>query len=219
MLSFSDDVDILRYEPVLFGELHFSGQVLRSGTDGVLNGTTFTKSGEDFISAGVESGGVIYLQSSDLALDGCYEIVSVDSASQLTVSVLRADREGDPIAPPAGTEISYRVSTFRPQANEVFFQLTQHFGLRPGCPNSVFEAEDISDTGVLRQVSTFAVLANAYAIIASKGQFREGFWQKSFHYNKLFTKAKERCRVSIDIDADGVIDITRFGGSMKLLRE
>lgn len=219
MLSFSDDVDILRFEPVLFGELHFPGQVLVSGTDGALNGTTFTKSGEDFVSAGVESGGVIYLQSSDLELDGCYEIVSVDSATQLTVSVLRADRQGDAIAPPAGTEISYRVSTFKPQANEVFFQLTQHFGLRPGCPNSVFDAEDISDADVLRQISVFAVLANVYVIIASKGELNEGFWQKSLHYQRLFAKAKERCRVGIDIDSDGTIDITRFGGGTKLVRE
>ncbi len=219
MLSFSDDVDILRYEPVLFGELHFSSQVLTSGMDGALNGTTFTKSGEDFIAAGVESGGVIYLQSSDLALDGCYEIISVDSVSQLTVSVLRADREGDAVAPPASTGISYRISTFKPQANEVFFQLTQHFGLRPGCPNSVFEAEDISDAGVLRQVSVFAVLANVYAIIASRGEFSDSLWQKSFHYQKLFTRAKERCRVSIDMDSDGAGDITILGGSMKLVRE
>jgi hypothetical protein len=219
MLSFSDDVDILRFEPVLFGEFHFPGQVLASGTDGTLNGTTFTKSGEDFVSAGVESGGVIYLQSSGLELDGCYEIISVDSATQLTVSVLRADREGDAIAPPVGTEISYRVSTFKPQANEVFFQLTQYFGLRPGYPNSIFDAEDISDANILRQVSAFAVLANVYAIIASKGKLSESFWQKSLYYQKLFAKAKERCRVSIDINSDGMIDITRFGGGTKLVRE
>ena len=219
MLSFSDDVDILRYEPVLFGELHFSSQMLTSGENAALNGTTFTKSGEDFVSAGVEAGGVIYLQSSDLELDGCYEVVSVDSATQLTVSVLRADREGDAVAPPSGTGISYRVSTFRPQANEAFFQLTQHFGIRPGCPNSVFDAEDISDAGVLRQVSVLAVLANVYAIIAGRSEFSGSLWQKSFHYQKLFARAKERCRVSVDIDSDGEGDITVFGGAMKLVRE
>jgi hypothetical protein len=32
MVSFSSDVDILKYEPVLFGELHLSGQVLAAGT-------------------------------------------------------------------------------------------------------------------------------------------------------------------------------------------
>jgi len=117
MLSFSNDVDILRFEPILFGELHFGWQVLTAGDGGQLSGTTFTRSGEDFVSAGVAAGGVIYLQSVDGKLDGAYEIVSVDSATQLTVSVLRADEESSAVAPPSGTDISYRVSTFGPQAN------------------------------------------------------------------------------------------------------
>ncbi|GAF83904.1 unnamed protein product, partial [marine sediment metagenome] len=95
MLSFSNDVDILKYEPVLFGQLHFPGQVLIEGTGGELDGTTFTKTGEDFESAGVLAGGVVYLQDSEGDLDGAYEIVSVDSATELTVSVVRADSDGD----------------------------------------------------------------------------------------------------------------------------
>jgi hypothetical protein len=219
MISFSDDVDILRYEPVLFGGLSFTNQVLAIGEDGTLSGTTFTKSGEDFISAEVEPGGVIYLRSADGTLDGGYEIISVDSATQLTVSVLRADREGAAIAPPPGSKVSYDICTYQPQANEIFFQLTQHLGLRPGRADSDFDADDILDTDVLRQVSVFGVLASVYATIGSRSEFSEGFWQKSLYYQKLYVKAKERCRVCIDVDADGVGDITRYGGSMQLVRE
>jgi hypothetical protein len=35
-IVFSNDADVLKYEPVLFGELHLSSQVLASGTGGVL---------------------------------------------------------------------------------------------------------------------------------------------------------------------------------------
>jgi len=219
MLSFSKDVDILRYEPILFGELHFPWQVLIEGTGGQLSGTTFTKTGEDFESAAVTAGGAIYLHSSDGVLDGVYEIVSVDSATQLTVSVLRAEDEADAIAPPQGSNISYRVSTFAPQAKEVLFQLTQYFGIKPGNADSNFEPEDILDTNVLKQASVFAVMASVYATLACRVDESKSFWKKSLYYQKQFTKARERCRLSIDVSSDGVSDRTNVGASIRLLRD
>ena len=91
MVSFSNDTDILKYEPILFGELHLPWQVLIAGTGGTLNGTTFTTDDADFVTAQVSTGGVIYMRSADGSLDGAYEIVSVDSATQLSLSVIRSD--------------------------------------------------------------------------------------------------------------------------------
>ncbi len=51
MISFSHDADILKYEPILFGEFHLPQQVLAMGKGGTLSGTTFTASGADFVSA------------------------------------------------------------------------------------------------------------------------------------------------------------------------
>jgi len=219
MLSFSKDADILRYEPILFGELHFPWQVLAKGTGGQISGTTFTRTGEDFESAGLAAGGVVYLQSSDGVLDGAYEIVSVDSATQLTVSVLRADDESSAVAPPQGSDISYRISTFAPQAKEVLFQLTQYFGIAPGNPDSVFEPEDILDASVLTQASVFAVLAGVYATLACGGDENTGYWKKSLHYQKQFAKARQSCRLSIDMGGDGVSDKSSVGASVRLLRD
>ena len=218
MAKFSNDVDILKYEPVLFGELHLPWQVLAAGTNGTLSGTTFTASGADFVSAQVSAGQVIYLQSADGALDGAYEIVSVDSATQLTISVVRADSDDDAVAPAAATDISYRISTFGPQASEVGFQLTEYFGIGPGNPESDYDAEDVLDTNVLKRASVFAVIASVYAMLASKAK-DENFWKKSLHYQKLFEKARERCRLSIDAGADGIADITKLGASVRLVRD
>ena len=109
MTVFSKDRDILKYEAVLFSELYFSWQVLCEGTGASLSGTTFSKASEDFVAAGVEAGGVIYLRDVSGQPDGAYEIVSVDSATQLTVSVLRADDEDSAIAPAAGSDISWEL--------------------------------------------------------------------------------------------------------------
>lgn len=218
MVSFSSDADILKYEPVLFGELHLPWQVLASGTGGTLSGTSFTASGADFVSAQVSAGGVIYLQSADGSLDGAYEIVSVDSATQLTVSVIRSDSADESIAPSPAADVSYRVSTFGPQANEIGFRLTEYFGIRPGNPASDIDVEDVLDTDVLRRASAFGAISSVYVMLASKA-VDENFWKKSLHYQKLFEKARERCQLSIDVSGDGVADITKVGASVRLVRD
>lgn len=218
MVCFSKDVDILKYEPVLFGELHLGWQVLVSGTGGTLSGTTFTANDADFVSAQASAGQVIYLQSSEGLLDGAYEIVSVDSATQLTVSVLRADSGGNAVAPPGATDISYRISTFEPQANEAGLALTEYFSIKPGDPASETDVEDVLNAEVLKKASVFAVLSSVYAMLASRAA-DENFWKKSLYYKRLFQKARERCRLSIDIDGDGVAEVTKVGSSVRLARD
>ena len=218
MTVFSNDSDILKYEATLFVDLHFPWQVLCEGSDGVLDGTDFSSVSADFVSAGVSAGGVIYLRVSG-GVEGCYEIVSVDSATELTVSVLRTDNDADAVSPGSGSSITYRVSTFAPQATEVMFALTGYFGIGPGNPNSVYDVDDILDVSVLRQASVYAVIAGIYATLGSGFDGNEDFWKKSLHYQKLFEKARERCRLSVDVGSDGVSDRTNVGGSVRMVRD
>lgn len=218
MVSFSNDADILKYESILFGELHLPGQVLTAGTGGVLSGTTFTASGADFVSAHVSAGGVVYLQTADGLLDGAYEIVSVDSAAQLSISVIRSDSDDTAVAPPSATGISYRVSTFGPQASEVGFRLTEYYGIKPGNPDSIYSADDVLEKTVLKRASVFGVISSVYALLASEAK-DSNFWKKSLHYQRLFERARERCRLSIDVGSDGVADLTRDGASVRLVRD
>ncbi len=218
MAIFSNDVDILKYEPALFGELHLPSQVLAAGSGGILNGTIFTASGADFISASVAAGQVIYLQATGSLLDGAYEIVSVDSATELTVSVVRTDSNDEPIAPPAATGVSYRISTFGPQTSEIGFQLTEYFGIGPGNPASDADVENVLYADVLKRASVFAVISSVYATLANKAE-DENFWKKSLYYQKLFEKARERCQLSLDVDGDGTADATKTGASRKLVRD
>jgi hypothetical protein len=218
MISFSTDADILKYEPILFAELHLPGQVLATGTDGQLSGTAFTDSSADFAAAQVSAGGVIHLQSADGLLDGSYEIVAVDSATQLTVSVVRANSDDEPMAPPAASEITYRIGTFAPQAIQVAYQLTEYFGIKPGNPASSIEVQAILNTDVLKRASVFGVISHLYAMLASKAD-EENCWKKILYYQKLFEKARQRCRLSIDTGQDGVADVVKDGSSARLMRD
>jgi hypothetical protein len=219
MVSFSRDVDILKYEPVLFGELGLANQVLISGTGGELSGTTLSAAGADFEAVGVAAGSVVYLRSADGLLDGAYEVVSIDSASELTVSVVRAGSEDATVAPPGASDVAYEVLTYRPQAMEVALRLTEYLGVRPGDAASAIEAGQIIESESLRRASVFAVIATVYAIWASDKERQEHFWKKSLHYQQLFEKARERCRVAIDVTGDGVADATRAAGVGRLVRE
>lgn len=219
MTAFSRDVDILKYEAVLFCDLHFPWQELCSGADGELDGTSFTSAGQDFVSAGVTSGGVIYLRSEEAGIDNAFEVISVDSATELTVSVLRSDEGASAIGVGQGENVTYRISTFAPQAEAVAFELTQYFGIQPGNPISKYSVDDIFDTSVLQQVSVYAIIAGIYATVAGPAETNDGFWTKSLHYQKLFEKAKERCRLSIDVGDDGTSDRTNIGGSIRLVRD
>lgn len=220
MNTFSNDVDILRFEPALFGDLHLPGQVLISGTAGVTAGTTFTDSAVNFNNAQIAAGCVIYMQTSDGGIDGAYEIVSVDSATQLTVSVLRTNKDDNAIAPPAASGIAYYICTYQPQSNEVLFQLSQYFGLAPGVADSDYDVDDILDIAVLRQASIYATLAAVYAMLAGRADDNEeNFWKKSMHYQRRFEKARERCRVNIDLGSDGISDKTNSGASARLIRD
>ncbi len=218
MVTFSSDADILKYEPVLFGELHLSNQVVAAGTGGVLSGTTFTAADAAFAGAGICEGQVINLRSADGLLDGVYEIVSVDSATQLSVSVVRADAEDSAIVPQAATDVFYRICTYKPQAAEIGWQLTKYFGIRPGNPESDIDADNILDKSVLRMVSVFAVISSVYAMLTSGAQ-NENFWEKSLHYKKLFERERQSCRLSIDRDCDGIADVTLLGSLFRLVRE
>ena len=218
MVTFSKDADILKYEPILFGELHLPWQVLATGTGATLSGTTFTANAADFVAAQVQAGGVVYLQSADGLLDGAYEIVSVDSSTQLSISVVRADSTETAVPPLAATNISFRISTFGPQTAEVGFQLTEHFGIKPGNPASDIDADDILDTSVLRLASVFAVISGVYAMLAGKTR-DQNYWNKSLYYQKLFAKARGRCRLSVDVGTDGIADITKIGAAGRLVRD
>lgn len=219
MSVFSTDSDILRYEPALFCDLHFDFQNISEGQDGVVDGCIFSSASGNFEANSVQAGGVICLKNLDESFEGVYEITSVDSAMELSVSVLRQSGDSDSIEVGQMDNLNYRITTFAPQCYEVMYQLTQYFGIRPGKPDAEYGIDDIYDKDVLRQASTYAVIASAYATLGSCNDDSDQYWKKSLYYQGLFEKARERCRLSIDRGDDGVSDKESIGGSIRLTRD
>jgi hypothetical protein len=130
----------------------------------------------------------------------------------------RSDAMDAPVAPTAADDVAYRISTLGPQAGEAAFQLTEHFGIQPGEPTSTITVDDIVDTEGLRRASAFWVISSVYAMWTSRTD-SEAFWRKSLHYRQSFENAKQRCHLSVDLGSDGVADVTRVGGAIRLVRD
>src|SRR5438874_1327243 len=99
-MPFCNDIDLLHWEPALLKDATFASQALLSGT-GNLAGTTFTISSGSFITTHVEAQQVIVLSGT---IAGTFPIASVDSATQLTISVLY-----DGLVPESGAGVASAV--------------------------------------------------------------------------------------------------------------
>jgi len=217
MTKFSNDIDLLKWEPVLFRDLAPPSQILCEGNDGVLSGTTFTSTGAAFTGQGVTAGQVIYLSDVGQSLDGCYEVVSVNSATQLTVSVLRSPDNDITIAPPAGSGLSYRICTYDPQAEEVAYSLLQYFNLSAVDENNVLENTVLNERS-LRQASVYAILSAVFAGNACGKKDVNGYWEKSLRYQKLFHRVRSRVKLDIDTNGDELPENYGCGGVIRLRR-
>lgn len=121
---FATDRDLLVIEPHLFRDLGFLGQRVLSAS-GDVSGTvlSLTTPGASFAGAGVQPGHVLLL-----AGVAC-EVVDVPAPSQATVSLIRAARDGPPVAPAPGVGVSVESWTFGPQIGIVHEQLLRVMGV------------------------------------------------------------------------------------------
>lgn len=221
MRKFSRDKDILKVEPELFGACHLPSQVAASGSDGVINGTVFTSSSAKFSSCGISAGNVLFIESPTQGFSLAVEIISVDSDTQLQVSILRSD--GEPlIEPPQASDVVYRICSYDIQAEEIAYELMECFGLSPAKPDNELSADQITGEGMLRQVSVYGVLVMVYSMNAFLSQSdidNWNYWKKVERYKNLFEQAKQRCWLSFDTDGDGRVDTQRDAGVFNLKRK
>ncbi|MDD4889771.1 MAG: hypothetical protein PHU85_07545 [Phycisphaerae bacterium] len=219
-MTFSLDRDLLVFEPRLFAELAWPGQILAAGGEGSLDGVTFTDDAIDFAAAGLAPGMVLTVQPPDNAPPVALEIVSVDSDSQLTVSTLRADTAADAAAPAlAGDNLDWHVISFAAQAQAVALEMLAHFGLSPANPASLWSADDIAYPDALRTLSAYGVLATVLAGAAQRGDDADGTWAKAAHYRRLFDRLLPKIRLGLDSTGDGQADVVRHLGAPRLRRD
>ncbi len=216
MEKFCKDVDLLKYEPAIFNPSNRPSQILSQGNDGTLNGTTFTSPTALFNDSGLMPGHVIHLHDNAETIEGYFEIVSVDSQTQLTISVVRSQSDDQPIAPSIATLPNYAITTYDPQIEEASDLLMHRLGIYTDGDYSV---EDILNPRQLQSPCVYAVLAVVYATMAQSSDSNTGYWTKSHHYHGLLQLARNRILLDIDTNDDGLPERLVRGDRVELSRE
>jgi len=216
-MTFCTDVDLLHWEPNLFRDAIFASQQLLSGT-GDLNGTAFTITTGSFTDAHVAANQVIVL---DGAVAGSYPIVGVDSATQLTLSVLYDGLfpdSGSGTASPAGTAagLSFGIRTFWPQRRVVTDLLLRAAGIDP--QSAILPASAIINTEAMRRPCVLGTLQMIYNALAAAAASPTNFQVRADLYERLYRRALGQVRVEVDTNGDGVADVVRRLSVLELIR-
>lgn len=217
MTAFCSDRDILAIEPLAYLAGGFdTAQILRTGSDGVLAGTTFTSATGNFLTAGITPGMVLTASTNILPEGSAVEILAVDSATQLSVSVLRASTDDSPVAPTPGTGMHYAVRTFAARIALVSDEIAQT--LRRLHDTDPIDPTAFTPNHQLRQAAACGTLAGIYLARAQNARPHDANWIKAEYYRLEYRRRLTTLRLDIDDDGDGTPERTRSLGNVQLKR-
>ena len=219
MTNFSTDADLLKWEPALMREIVWDHQCLTRG-DGATSQTfsVVAESGQ-FVTSLVRPGHIIHLKNLEQSVDGYYEVLSVESETELLAGVVGG--RGDEWVPlPAATDLDFEIHTFDPQHEEAHQALLARFGLEADTADAAQDLERwITQRRNLRRASVALVLSMLYRGQACSGPESSGLARKAEHYARLYEDEATKARVLMDRDGDGRPDDVRTLSSHRLRRD
>jgi hypothetical protein len=215
MNTYCTDVDLLHWEPNLLKDAAFASQTLIAGTAN-LAGTTLTITSGSLSDAHVEANEVVVLSGS---VAGSFPVVSVDSATVMTISVLYDKlfpfSDDDAVIPsPVGTAsgLSYVVRTFWPQRRIVSELLDRASGIDPESA----DAPTVLNPQALKRACTLGTLQMIYNALAAASGAPESYKVRADMYENLYRRAMRSARVELDLNGDGVADCRRDLGVLQI---
>jgi hypothetical protein len=221
MPNFSTDANLLKWEPAILRELALDHQCLARGSGASSQTFSVVAEAAGFKTARVAAGHVIHLRNDDQGIDGYYEVLSVESETELLAGMLGG--RGDEWVPlPTGTDLEFDIHTFDPQHEEARWALLARFGLETDAADAdTADGLDrwIFQRRVLRHASMALVLATIYRGQAAGGPETSGLAQKADHYARLYEDEVAKARLVLDRDGDGRPDDVRSLSSHRLRRE
>ncbi|NLW83831.1 MAG: hypothetical protein GXY41_05430 [Phycisphaerae bacterium] len=209
------DVDLLVYEPGLFKLWRIDHQQRGKGGNGTLNGTAFSAAGAEFVNAKVQAGDVLTLASIDGLIDGCYEIVAVVSATQLTVSVVRPDAADAAIPVGVGNNLIWHIGTFAPQRALAERMLCDRLELTDASL-AALNAKSVQRLGLAMIAAALAIVFEA--LIQQDGD-EKTLGRKKDIYQQMLESVVIRLYLEADTTGDGQPDTAFRGDAVKMKRK
>jgi len=204
-MNFSNDVDLLHWEPNVFRDAAWASQTLLSG-GGDLDGTGFTIDSGSLADARVATKHVIVLGGS---VAGSFPIVSVEDATHLTLSILYdelfpTDAPAQPTPIATAADLTFAIRTFSPQAKVVSDLLRSAAGCVAGS-----DAIQILNPQSLRRTCSLGTLQMIYSALAAAATEPGSLLARADLYERLYRRSLRSVRVQVDTDGDGIIDAER----------
>ena len=211
-MTFCTDIDLLYWEPDLLKSAAFASQLLLAGT-GTLSGTKFTIASGSLAESHVLAGQAIVLSG---AVSGCYPLASVDSATELTLSVLYEGLDQSPSPPGSAADVGLVIRTFWPQRKLVSDLLLHAAGIGPesGAPAEAA----IANPQALRRPCTLGTLQLLYSAMSAASNEPGPLAIRAELYERLYRRALSRTRVEIDYNGDGAAERVRHLALIELGR-
>ena len=220
MPNFSTDADLLKWEPALMRDLAPDHQCLTRGTGASSQALSVVAAEGRFLTARVGKGHVIRLASAAAGIDGFYEVLSVESETELVAGLIGSGEGAARTPLPQAEGLEFSIHTFDPQHEEARWALLARFGLETDSGNAAADLERwIAQRRVFRHPSVALVLATLFRGQATGTPESSGLARKADHYARLYEEEVGRARVALDRNADGRPDDLRSGASHRLRRD
>jgi hypothetical protein len=214
-MTFCTDIDLLHWEPNIFRDAAFASQTLLSGS-GDLAGTVFTLAAGSLATAHIAANHPIVLSN---GIDGTFPIVSIDTATQLTLSVLYDGIfpvGSAPVPSPVATAtgLNFAIRTFWPQRRIVSELLIQAAGLDPAGD----DADSILNPSALTRACALGTLQMIYSALAAAAEEPENLLNRATMYERLYRRELRCAKVEIDESGDGRATVVRPLNVLQLQR-
>ncbi len=210
---FSRDRDLVVYEPGLMRDVGWAGQ-RRLSVLGSVSGTQLTISSGSFVDAGIEAGHVAVFDGVTL------EIVSVDSATTATVSLVRGDISGGAVPPIAASNRAVVVYDFSPQRAIVHRQVLTMLGIDAvGEEGFGVDETMVTNPGALTRLEALGTLHLVYAGASAPSRGSDRYEQRAELYRQRYQRERESVVAMIDMDGDGIAEATRRPNAFVLSRD
>lgn len=206
---FSKDRDLYVLEPGLNKDVAWAG-LKRISTVGSVVGTTMTITTGSFVDAQVEAGNVVLFDGIVL------EVVSVQSATQATISMMRADLSSNAVPGVDASNRSVAVYDYSPQRSIVHRQVLTMLGFDPDDVD--FDESVITNPGALVRLEALGALHLIFAGAGAPGRAGDKFDQRAAMYKQRFAAERERVVAMIDLDGDGIAETRRRPNAFVLTR-
>jgi hypothetical protein len=188
MSNFSNDADLLAYEPYVFTDLPFASQRRLRVTDAAVDGTTVTSETGGF--AALVAGQVVVIEALT------YAIASITDDNTLELAAA-------PIELSSTTGLTLTVPTLAPQAWLVHDEDDAEADITE---------QSIVSTQLMRRLEAIGTLAHAYSAAVALVGDNETINAKADRYRQRYQRALNVAQVLIDADGDGLADAWRSPG-------